>query len=60
MNGTAKQSDLDALNALLESRNYVKYPMCAEFSKRLADVTAFSIDCFGDSTMWGRLPITSG
>lgn len=53
VNGAAKQSDLDALSALLESRNYVKYPMCAEFSKRLADGVTFSIDCFGDSTMWG-------
>lgn len=46
-------SNVSALSTLVESRNYAKYTKAAELGKLLGAGGSFSIDCFGDSTMWG-------
>lgn len=54
--GAAKQSDLDSLSVIVDDRNYPKYKRAAEIAKLLQDAAGgspFSIDCYGDSTMWG-------
>ena len=53
VNGAAKQSDLNDLNTLIESRDYAKYTKAAELAKLLSAGGTFVIDCYGDSTMWG-------
>lgn len=53
VNGAAKQSDLNDLNTLIESRDYAKYTKAAELAKLLSAGDTFVIDCYGDSTMWG-------
>lgn len=67
VNGAAKQVDLDLTNqnlnilaTLVESRNYAKYIKAAELAKLLSAGTTFSIDCFGDSTMWGATAGNTG
>lgn len=47
------RSDLNDLNALIESRDYAKYTKAAELAKLLSAGGTFVIDCYGDSTMWG-------
>lgn len=52
--------NVTALNTLVESRNYAKYTKAAELAKLLGAGSTFSIDCFGDSTMWGATPGNTG
>ena len=60
INGAAKQSDLNDLSTLVETRNYAKYTKAAELAKLLGTGGGFSIDCYGDSTMWGATAGNTG
>lgn len=58
--GAASAQSVADLDAKVESRNYAKFTKAAELAKLLTAGGSFSIDCFGDSTMWGATALNTG
>ena len=40
----------------LETQELSQYGTCADLANVLADGGTFTVDCYGDSTMWGAIP----